>query len=156
MLFMQHWGNVSPDLAGKLYMSEFGEKLISLRTARGLTAKEVCQLVHIPQSRLNELEWGVRIPTPGQIESLKTFFEIDSKALADLANSSNRWTVTARCTCPTHPSRRERFPGPANPGRKPATTAAHAFHRSSVNWGRTRWRYRRESSRPPAPLSAYR
>ena len=66
-------------------MSEFGDKLISLRTARNLTAKEVCKLVHIPQSRLNELEWGVRIPTPGQIKSLETFFEIDSNELADLA-----------------------------------------------------------------------
>ena len=66
-------------------MNEFGDKLISLRTARGLSAKEVCGQVHIPQSRLNELEWGVRIPTPGQIESLGSFFEIESKVLADLA-----------------------------------------------------------------------
>jgi transcriptional regulator with XRE-family HTH domain len=71
-------------------MSEFGDKLISLRTARGLTAKEVCKLVHIPQSRLNELEWGVRIPTPGQIESLENFFEVDPKMLADLAKSSKK------------------------------------------------------------------
>ena len=66
-------------------MSEFGEKLISLRTARGLTVKEVCKQVGIPQSRLNELEWGVRIPTPGQIESLEFFFEVDSEKLAELA-----------------------------------------------------------------------
>ena len=71
-------------------MSEFGDKLISLRTARGLTAKEVCQQVHIPQSRLNELEWGVRYPTPGQIESLGTFFEMDTDVLADLAKSSGK------------------------------------------------------------------
>ena len=73
------------DLEGNSRMSEFGEKLISLRTTRNLTAKEVCKQVHIPQSRLNELEWGVRIPTPGQIKSLETFFEIDSNELADLA-----------------------------------------------------------------------
>ena len=42
-------------------MNEFGDKLISLRTERGLTAKEVCMQVHIPQSRLNELEWVDRI-----------------------------------------------------------------------------------------------
>ena len=66
-------------------MSEFGEKLISLRTARGLTAKEVCKQVGIPQSRLNELEWGVRIPTAGQIKSLENFFEVDSQKLAELA-----------------------------------------------------------------------
>ena len=82
--------NVSPNLEGDSRMSEFGDKLISLRTARGLTAKEVCQLVHIPQSRLNELEWGVRIPTPGQIESLENFFEVDPKMLADLAKSSKK------------------------------------------------------------------
>jgi len=69
-------------------MKEFGDKLISLRTARGLTAKEVCEQVHIPQSRLNELEWGVRIPTPGQIESLEIFFEVDSHVLSDLTKSS--------------------------------------------------------------------
>jgi len=66
-------------------MNEFGDKLISLRTTSGLTAKEVCRQVHIPQSRLNELEWGVRIPTPGQIKSLVNFFEIDSDVLGDLA-----------------------------------------------------------------------
>jgi len=71
-------------------MSEFGDKLISLRTARGLTAKEVCKQVHIPQSRLNELEWGVRIPTPGQIESLEKFFEVDSKVLAALAKPAGK------------------------------------------------------------------
>ncbi len=68
-------------------MNEFGDKLISLRSARGLTAKEVCEQVHIPQSRLNELEWGVRIPTPGQIESLENFFGVDSGQLADLAKA---------------------------------------------------------------------
>ena len=69
-------------------MKEFGNKLISLRTARGLTAKEVCKQAHIPQSRLNELEWGVRIPTPGQIESLENFFKVDSQMLAGLAKLS--------------------------------------------------------------------
>jgi transcriptional regulator with XRE-family HTH domain len=71
-------------------MSEFGDKLINLRTARGLTVKEVCKQVHIPQSRLNELEWGVRIPTPGQIENLENFFEDDSNVLADPANLSSK------------------------------------------------------------------
>jgi len=80
--------NVSSDPEGDLRMSEFGDKLVSLRTARGLTAKEVCKQVHIPQSRLNELEWGVRIPTPGQIESLGIFFDVDSHVLSDLAKSS--------------------------------------------------------------------
>jgi transcriptional regulator with XRE-family HTH domain len=78
---------VSTDLEGDAIMNEFGDKLISLRSTRGITAKEVCQQVHIPQSRLNELEWGVRIPTPGQIERLENFFELDPKTLSDLARS---------------------------------------------------------------------
>ena len=68
-------------------MSEFGDKLISLREARGLTVKEVCKQVGIPQSRLKELEWGVRIPTPGQIKLLEQFFEVDSEELAESAKS---------------------------------------------------------------------
>jgi transcriptional regulator with XRE-family HTH domain len=84
-LFYKYSKLKAPNLEGNLSMNEFGDKLISLRTARGLTAKEVCKQVHIPQSRLNELEWGVRIPTPGQIKSLENFFEIDSDVLGDLA-----------------------------------------------------------------------
>ena len=78
---------VSAGLEGDVIMNEFGDKLTSLRSARGLTAKKVCEQVHIPQSRLNELEWGVRIPTPGQIESLENFFGVDSGQLADLAKA---------------------------------------------------------------------
>ncbi len=66
-------------------MNQFAQKLISLRTARRLTVKEVCQQVGIPQSRLNELEWGVRIPTAGQIERLEAFYEVDAEKLAQLA-----------------------------------------------------------------------
>jgi len=71
-------------------MNEFGEKLSSLRSARGLTVKEVCAQVHIPQSRLNELEWGVRIPTPGQIESLEKFFDIEAKILTNLSQQKEK------------------------------------------------------------------
>ena len=68
-------------------MSEFGQKLRSLRTGRGFTVKEVCQMVGIPQSRLSELERGVRIPTSGQIERLENFYELDPGGLAALARS---------------------------------------------------------------------
>ncbi|NNL78125.1 MAG: helix-turn-helix transcriptional regulator, partial [Desulfobacterales bacterium] len=44
-------------------MSAFGGRLFQLRTGRGLTVKEVCQEVGIPQSRLSEMERGVRLPT---------------------------------------------------------------------------------------------
>ena len=50
-------------------MSAFGEKIADLRKERGLTVKEVCQLVGIPQSRLSELE---------------RYFEINAGDLAEL------------------------------------------------------------------------
>ena len=66
-------------------MSEFGEKLINLRTEHGLSVKEACQRVGIPQSRLSELERGVRIPTPGQIERLGNFYKTGADELDELA-----------------------------------------------------------------------
>jgi transcriptional regulator with XRE-family HTH domain len=65
-------------------MSQFGEKIKSLRTKRNLTAKEVCQQVGIPQSRLIELERGVRLPTTGQISILEKYYEVDSGGLVEL------------------------------------------------------------------------
>ena len=65
-------------------MSEFGEKIKNLRTERDLTRKEVCQQVGIPQSRLSELERGVRLPTTGQISNLENYYDVDSGALVDL------------------------------------------------------------------------
>ena len=68
-------------------MSEFGTKLINLRTERGLSVKDACQKVGIPQSRLSELERGVRIPTAGQISRLENFYETASDELAALAKA---------------------------------------------------------------------
>ena len=68
-------------------MSEFGEKLADLRTERGLSVKEVCQKVGIPQSRLSELERGVRIPTTGQISQIGKFYETAPDELAALAKA---------------------------------------------------------------------
>jgi transcriptional regulator with XRE-family HTH domain len=65
-------------------MSEFGEKIKSLRTKQNLTVKEVCRQVGIPQSRLSELERGVRLPTTGQINSLEKYYDVDSGGLVDL------------------------------------------------------------------------
>ena len=64
-------------------MSEFGEKIKNLRTERGLTVKELCQQVGIPQSRLSELERGVRLPTSGQTLSLEKYFDVASGGLAE-------------------------------------------------------------------------
>jgi transcriptional regulator with XRE-family HTH domain len=65
-------------------MSEFGEKIKSLRTKGDLTVKQVCQQVGIPQSRLSEMERGVRLPTTGQISNLEKYYEVDSGGLVDL------------------------------------------------------------------------
>jgi len=65
-------------------MSEFGEKIKSLRTEQDMTVKELCQQAGIPQSRLSEMERGVRLPTAGQISTLESFFGLDSGGLADL------------------------------------------------------------------------
>ena len=66
-------------------MSEFGEKLIKLRTERSLSTKDACQKAGIPQSRLSELERGVRIPTPGQITRLENLYETGPDELSGLA-----------------------------------------------------------------------
>ena len=68
-------------------MSEFGEKLVKLRSESKLTLKEICQQAGILPSRLVELERSVRIPTPGQIERLENFYKVNSGELADLATS---------------------------------------------------------------------
>ena len=65
-------------------MSEFGEKIKSLRTERDLTVKGVCQQIGIPQSRLSELERGVRLPTTGQISILEKYYDVGNGGLAGL------------------------------------------------------------------------
>ena len=56
-----------------------------MRTERELSVKEACQKIGIPQSRLSELERGVRIPTSGQIARLENFYEAGSNELSELA-----------------------------------------------------------------------
>ena len=65
-------------------MSKFGNKIKDLRTERNLKPGKVAYDVGIPESRLNELEWGVRIPTAGQIERLEKYFEVTEGELAAL------------------------------------------------------------------------
>lgn len=71
-------------------MSKFGERLQNLRTRRNLAVKETCFAVGIPQSRLNELEWGVRIPTRGQVERLAQYFDVNAQELADLLEEGDQ------------------------------------------------------------------
>ena len=68
-------------------MSDFGEKLIELRKKSKLSLKEICEQAGIPPSRLVELENGVRIPTPGQIEHLENFYGVNSGELAKLSTT---------------------------------------------------------------------
>ena len=67
-------------------MSAFGDRVADLRKERSLTVKEICRQVGIPQSRLSELERGVRIPTAGQIDKLEKYFEVNAGELAELAD----------------------------------------------------------------------
>lgn len=73
---------------GDFAMSDFGKRLVKLRSESKLTLKEICQKAGIPPSRLVELERNVRIPTPGQIERLEKFYKVNSGELAELAKSS--------------------------------------------------------------------
>ena len=68
-------------------MSEFGDRLVKLRSESKLTLNEICQQAGIPPSRLIELERSVRIPTSGQIERLEKLYKVNSGELADLATS---------------------------------------------------------------------
>ncbi len=72
------------DSKRKQHMNKFGERLKSLRESKKLALAEACRLLSIPQSRLHELERGVRIPTPGQVERLEKFYQVDPGLLAAL------------------------------------------------------------------------
>ena len=63
-------------------MEEFGKKLSGLRTEQNMTLKDVAHRVSIPESRLLELERGVRLPTDGQVQRLEAFFGTGSGDLA--------------------------------------------------------------------------
>ena len=69
-------------------MSEVGAKLFSIRTERNLTVNEVCKQAGIPPSRLVEIERGVRLATPGQIERLERLYEVKEGEIAALDDQS--------------------------------------------------------------------
>ena len=71
-------------------MSEFGDKLIELRKESKLSLRKICEMAGIPPSRLVELEYGVRIPTPGQIEHLENVYGVNSGGLADLSQAPEK------------------------------------------------------------------
>lgn len=65
-------------------VNKFGEKILSLRTEKNLSTKEVGQAVAIPHSRYSELEKGIRIPTEGQVERIEKLYDIADGELSDL------------------------------------------------------------------------
>ncbi len=65
-------------------MNKFGERLRSLRESQKLPLAEASRLVSIPQSRLSELERGIRIPIPEQVERLEKFYKVEPGVLAAL------------------------------------------------------------------------
>ena len=70
-------------------MNEFGDKIKTLRTERGLSVKDACHQAGIPQSRLSELERGVRLPTASQISILEQFYDLDPGSLAALSTADS-------------------------------------------------------------------
>ena len=69
-------------------MSEVGDKLLSLRSERKLALHDVCQKAGIPPSRLVEIERGIRLATPGQVERLELIYEIKSGELSVLLENN--------------------------------------------------------------------
>lgn len=68
-------------------MNLFGEKILSLRTDKKLSTKELGQALAIPQSRYSEMEKGIRIPTDGQIERLEKFYNMTNGDLSTLVKT---------------------------------------------------------------------
>ncbi len=62
-------------------MTFFGGTIKELRQKRQLTVKSVSEAVGIPESRLSEMERGVRLPTDGQIQRLESFFALKTNTL---------------------------------------------------------------------------
>ena len=65
-------------------MNKFGEKILTLRTEKSLSTKDVGQAVAIPHSRYSELEKGIRIPTEGQIKRIEKFYGVSDGVLSGL------------------------------------------------------------------------
>ena len=67
-------------------MATFGEKIEALRLEKDLTRKAVGEALGIPESRISELERGVRIPDDTQVERMEAFYEVNAGDLAGLVD----------------------------------------------------------------------
>ncbi len=65
-------------------MNPFGQKIESLRKEKNVTSAEAAKALGIPQSRLRELEKGVRVPTEGQVARMKEYFGSNAGELESL------------------------------------------------------------------------
>jgi transcriptional regulator with XRE-family HTH domain len=65
-------------------MNNLGNKIRTLREARGLLLRQVSAKVEIDQALLSKIERGERIATRNQIVALADFFQINSKELITL------------------------------------------------------------------------
>lgn len=57
-------------------MEKFGEKLRSLRTQRGLTTRELGELLGVNQSHVTRMEQGKRIPNVAMVVKIAAVFGV--------------------------------------------------------------------------------
>ena len=67
-----------------------GERIIELRTAKGLTTNKLANLAGVSQSHLREIELGKRNPT---VETLSFFCDALGLSLSDFFNENDGKTI---------------------------------------------------------------
>lgn len=66
-------------------MESFGQKIETLRKEKNATSADAARALGIPQSRLRELEKGIRIPTESQVKRMESYFGTSTGGLWELA-----------------------------------------------------------------------
>lgn len=65
-------------------MNDFGQKIETLRMAQNATRAEAASILGIPQSRLREIEKGIRVPTEGQVKRMEDYYGVKPGDLSAL------------------------------------------------------------------------
>lgn len=73
-----------------LIIMNVGERIIELRTARGITTNKLANMAGVSQSHLREIELGKRNPT---VETLSFFCDALGVSLADFFSDAESGTV---------------------------------------------------------------
>jgi len=68
-----------------------GERLVELRTAKGLTTNKLANLAGVSQSHLREIELGKRNPT---VETLSYFCDVLGVSLSDFFADNNEEEIS--------------------------------------------------------------